>query len=261
MHPIYGRSQRCCACRVAHAEKLQQGRTESYLPKAGFPKTEQFQEVSEIQQYFSNHKLTCLECGHEYRGLQQHINHMHLMSANDYKIKFGIPLSYGLVGCETKELLKVFMTEVNARLTADEIADRVEKMHSLHPHKGGYVSTQPVIKKARSAHVKKLHESPNHISKTISGKTQAPCSECGAMFEVATWSAVTNPCRIKCKKCKAKNRNVFIKEWKKANPDLAKTYGQNYRKRLKAEGRLQEFDKRKWAEKMRRKNLMLEDGK
>ena len=249
IHPVYGRSTRCCACRASRQEKQQHSRTDSYLPKEGFPKADQFTEMEELHRYFSHTKLTCLECGHEFRGLQQHINHMHLMSANDYKRKFGIPLGFGLVGCETKAALAVFMTDVNAELTKDELDARILTMHEANPCTGGIVSTQPVIKKKRIAVAKAMLESPLHVSKTVAGKTQAPCNECGAMFEVAAWSSVTNPCRIKCKSCNAKAHNAYKKVWRSKNPDSVKQYGQTYRERLNENGLLQEFDRKKHAAK------------
>ena len=127
MHPVFGRSTRCCGCRVVHQEEMQNKYTDSYKPVAGYPKPEQFQDESAIHEYFGHHKLTCLECGHAFRGLQQHINHMHLMAADDYKVKFGIPLGYGLVGTETKEKLKVFTTALNASLTSEQMAEKVKK--------------------------------------------------------------------------------------------------------------------------------------
>ncbi len=256
-HP-QGRSKRCCGCRVTHYEKMQNKYTDSYKPVHGYPKPVQFQEESEIHAYFGHYKLTCLECGHEFRGLQQHINHMHLMSADDYKIKFGIPLGYGLVGAETKEKLKDFATKLNASLTSEELAEKVKKMHAANPHKGGIVSTQPVIKKKRQALVRNMYESENHISRTLSGKTLAPCSECGDMHEVAAWSAVTNPCRIKCKQCKTKRASKYRAEWGKQNPDRVKKYKKAYQDRLKAQGLFQEREKKKREAKKQKKIASIE---
>jgi hypothetical protein len=253
MHPIFGRSTRCCGCRVVHHEKTQNKYTDSYKPVYGYPKPDQFQEESEIHEYFGHHKLTCLECGHAFRGLQQHINHMHIMSADDYKVKFGIPLSHGLVGVETKEKLKAFMTESNAKLTSEEMAERVQKMHDANPYAGGVASTQPVIKKKRHTQAKKLIESENHICRTVNGTTLAPCSACGDMFEVSAWSAVTKACQIKCKKCKTKIHYEYSSDWVKRNPDLVKKYQKNYRERLKAKGILQERDKKKREAKKQKK--------
>lgn len=245
MHPVFGRSTRCCGCRVAHYQKMQAKLTDSYTPKAGFPKTQQFQDEPELAEYLSNHKLTCLECGHEFRGLQQHINHRHLMSADEYKVKFGIPLGYGLVGSETKELLKVYQTAANAALTKEELTVRVERMHAAHPRTGGIVSTQPIIKKKRAAVIKKMIASDRHISKTVTGTTFAPCSQCGDVYEAATWSVVTNPCGVKCTKCSTANERLSQARWAKRNPDRVKEYQKNYRERLRAAGVLYEREKRK----------------
>lgn len=256
IHPVYGRSNRCCPCRADHAEKMQHLQTDSYLPIAGFPKVDQFSEIEQIHSYFSNYKLTCLECGHEFRGLQQHINHMHLMSANEYKIKFGIPLGFGLVGCETKDALREHATEMNSKLTDVELSERILKMQNANPNKGGVCSTQPVIKKKRISIAKQMSAATTHISKTINGKTQAPCSECGNIFEVATWSAVTNPCRIKCKKCKDKNKNEYKKKWILTHQDDVKKYQKTYLERLKEKGTLQEHYRKKSVAKIEKQQKL-----
>lgn len=237
LHPLFGRSSKCCSCRVAHAEKLQKARSGSFVPKPGYPKPELFQEMSEIESYFSNEKLTCLECGHTFRGLQQHINHVHLMAASDYKTKFGIPQHFGLVGTETKERLAVYMTGVNASLSEEELRDRILKMHKAHPHKGGSVSTAPVILKKRKEVAKRMSASPLHLSKTVTGKTVAPCSKCGELFPVAAWSAVTNACRIKCMTCKKNDSKQveYSTNWRKKNPEKAKEVNRRYREKMKAE--------------------------
>jgi DNA-directed RNA polymerase subunit RPC12/RpoP len=256
-----GRSNRCCGCRVAHKEKMQNKWTDSYKPVPGYPTPAQFQEESEIIEYFGHYKLTCLECGHAFRGLQQHINHMHLMSAADYKVKFGIPLGYGLVGTGTKEKLQAYAATVTAKLTAEEKDERVRRMRAAHPLTGGIASTQPVIKKKRAATVKKMLASENRINRTVSGTTLAPCSVCGVVYEVAAWSAVTNPCRIQCKKCRNQKAAKAKAEWAKRNPDLVKQYYIDYRARLKAQGVLQELDKKKWQARKQKKLAATETRK
>lgn len=73
------------------------------------------------------------------------------------------------------------------------------------------------------------------------------------MHEVAVWSAVTNPCRIKCKKCNRKKSSERSADWVKRNPDRVKKYQQDYRERLKAKGILQEIDKKKREAKKQKK--------
>jgi hypothetical protein len=185
---------------------------------------------------------------------------MHLMSADDYKVKFGIPLGYGLVGVETKEKLKVFMTELNAKLTSEELAEKVKKMHAANPHTGGIVSMQPVIKKKRQEAGKKLSESEKHICRTVGGTTLAPCSECGDMYVVGAWAAVTNPCRIKCNKCRTKTASECRADWAKKNPDLIKQYQKNYREKLRAKGILQEIDRKKQEARKQKKLAIAANG-
>jgi len=54
----------------------------------------------EVEQYFSGHEIECLECGRWFKGLARHIS-MHMMDADEYKKKHGIPLNRGLVSENT----------------------------------------------------------------------------------------------------------------------------------------------------------------
>ncbi len=74
------------------------------LPPAppGFPWNGKFKEVSELKKYFAQDKLQCLLCGREYGNLGLHITRGHNISHDDYKVRFGIPWTYGLAGQDFK---------------------------------------------------------------------------------------------------------------------------------------------------------------
>lgn len=69
----------------------------------GYPLDIIFSTPSELENYFSEEKITCLECGKKYRQLGGHLL-IHNMTAEDYKDKHGIPWGMGLTGSDTKAL-------------------------------------------------------------------------------------------------------------------------------------------------------------
>lgn len=64
----------------------------------GYPITEKFKCVEEIDAYLSGERVACLICGKEYVALAPHIKRIHNVDAEDYKVRYGIPQSYGLAG-------------------------------------------------------------------------------------------------------------------------------------------------------------------
>ena len=120
LHPVYGRSPRCCACKVAQIETKQRSQTASYEPRPGYPKRDRFQSMQEVEAYFAHEKITCLVCGHDFKGLQQHINHVHLLSAEQYKVDFGIPFGFGLVGTATRDAISAATSKRHSLMTVEE---------------------------------------------------------------------------------------------------------------------------------------------
>jgi len=61
-----------------------------------------FQTKQEVEHYFSGDILTCLICGEKKKSLGTHLFRKHKgISVDDYKIKFGLPHSRGLVSNAT----------------------------------------------------------------------------------------------------------------------------------------------------------------
>jgi len=66
------------------------------LPLVGFPWHGKFMYASQINDYFRGDSIQCLLCGREYKTLGIHVNKMHSMTPDEYKIKYGLPLNRGL---------------------------------------------------------------------------------------------------------------------------------------------------------------------
>jgi hypothetical protein len=66
-------------------------------PLPGYPVKKPFQTMEELQTYFAQDGLPCLLCGRTYLALHLHLNKTHRMALNDYRVRYGIPWTRGLV--------------------------------------------------------------------------------------------------------------------------------------------------------------------
>lgn len=70
----------------------------SAKPLPGFPRNEPFSSMAELRDYFAQDRLVCFLCGRSFVKLSSHVFAVHNMMSDDYKILYGIPVSYGLGG-------------------------------------------------------------------------------------------------------------------------------------------------------------------
>lgn len=73
-----------------------------YKVLPGFPDRRVFKTPEEISEYFSQERITCLECGKKYKTLGVHLKSIHGMEPDEYREAHGIPWTYGLQCPETK---------------------------------------------------------------------------------------------------------------------------------------------------------------
>jgi hypothetical protein len=65
--------------------------------QAGFPWQGQFQTEEEIARYFAGDRIVCLLCGRSLRRVSVHVQKIHGIDEDAYRVRFGLPLSRGLV--------------------------------------------------------------------------------------------------------------------------------------------------------------------
>jgi hypothetical protein len=63
----------------------------------GFPWDGVFKSKQEVHDYLKGDKIQCLLCGKWFKMLATHIVRVHNISVDDYKIKYQIPWTYGLI--------------------------------------------------------------------------------------------------------------------------------------------------------------------
>ena len=74
-----------------------------------------FQTKAEIKAYLGEDRLACLICGMRLTVLPAHLKARHAISADDYRIRFGIPFSYGLAGQAFRRKAQARMLDLRAR--------------------------------------------------------------------------------------------------------------------------------------------------
>jgi predicted transcriptional regulator len=91
----------------------------------GYPDNFKFESADQIKEYLSHDKITCLLCGKDYTTLAVHLSFIHRIPVRDYKIKFGIPIKYGLC---TKEFSNKHSLRMKKRSETEEFKENVKKL-------------------------------------------------------------------------------------------------------------------------------------
>ena len=69
----------------------------------GFPKESIFSTLEEVRAYLAGDRICCLLCGRWFKALTSHLM-LHDTNAAEYKLRYGIPWTYGLDSAETNML-------------------------------------------------------------------------------------------------------------------------------------------------------------
>lgn len=182
-----------------------------------------FETRKEVEEYLSGNTITCLICGEERKRLGgTHLRKGHGLSPDEYKIMFGIPLSYTL---EIPSLL-VMRVEVGKRVyqmnkEALDAGRAMPKSKSRVDRNRG-IKTSLIHKKSLSERVMKMNKSENHISNNRGKLGMTNCAKCGIQIEVALnaihMSCFCPACRIASRraigaKIRAKRSIIRAESW------------------------------------------------
>jgi hypothetical protein len=195
-------------------------------PKPGYPKIVQFQTMEEVEAYLNQDRIDCLLCGRRYKMLNSHVGRMHQMDLREYKIKCGLPLTSGLISASTRERLVELGYKQIEGLTPEEVTARMHKAKAAQTGPpADQIHGSPAILNMRRANLKAAADAGAHIS-LRTAKIPWKCVDCGADVMVGEVFAITNPCRVYCKRCRqlhhlasqekwAAKKGIDIKEWRK----------------------------------------------
>lgn len=82
----------------------------------GFPWDGKFETREQVEKYFSGDKIECLLCGRTMKKLGAHLIRIHGVSDDQYKARYGLPWSRGLVCNETFDRYSKAITEAPERV-------------------------------------------------------------------------------------------------------------------------------------------------
>lgn len=201
-----GLSKKAIAARLNTSPKTIDGLLgKDYSPLPGFPRKEKFETEDELKKYFGEEKVQCLLCGRRYRGLFQHLLKGHGVSLEEYRVMYGIPLEYGLVGEDTRLL----MTEHgNNRYQEDQTKAALSKgyllAHTPYAKQANRnVRAMPVVMANKRAAIMKAVTSPEHLSKKSQTPAMGVCCDCGEPVVTNEMALVTKGDLLLCPKCKS----------------------------------------------------------
>ena len=90
----------------------------------GYPIDRSFETREEVDAYFRQDRLDCLLCGRRFKWISpRHLGCVHNMSTDEYKVKFGLPLSRSLMCEESRaekaEVMSSDLKEPDGKLRGD----------------------------------------------------------------------------------------------------------------------------------------------
>ncbi len=169
-----------------------------------------FKTIEEVKAYYSGDKIECLECGRMFRALGQHLK-THSITPDEYKEKYGLPYTWGLVSQRTKVLMSEIMTH---RLKDPDVKkNAVNNLSSNHHNKRGLCNA---VKNQNRALIKDCTSKSKRIVSTT-------CDRCGAEIKKQIRAIGSN--RVKyCDACSKIRRHERSTAWVHKHE-----YGRKYR--------------------------------
>ena len=114
-----------------------------------------FQTTADIRAYLDEDRLPCLICGRRLTVLAAHLRACHGLTADDYRIRFGIPFSYGLAGRSFRRQARARMLDLRAKgaITGPEPDQAVPRLRSGHRRAG----SSPAVRNDNVAKLMRVH--------------------------------------------------------------------------------------------------------
>lgn len=135
----------------------------------GFPVTEPFHTPEDALAYLDNAKLTCLLCGRELVMLAKHLLDIHAITAEEYKQRYHLPLTRGLVGNATRKVMSQRMRE---RVESGEVAQDMNALQKL-------AARAPRKQSAYKGKVDEDKSEAFHAYNDLIRKQPTACKRCG----------------------------------------------------------------------------------
>lgn len=178
----------CCRCRPKRSKKAR------VLSRTNI-ESNAISSEAQLAEYFDHDELECLICHERHAGLYRHVLMVHGLSTRDYKIHFGIPMTYGLVGKATKAKMQASAEATQTKMRAIGF-DNLEKARAA---RGNTRIAWPTYH--REAQSGKMVNSPNH-PRYAEGLDELICKTCGGAVYLPASVSVALQCSVSCETCK-----------------------------------------------------------
>lgn len=95
-HGLTGNIKHSNGLLTRHKRRSELKNIERRRIKSGFPFNRKLETPEEIVKYYGEFGIVCLMCGKTLKSLGNHVNRIHGLSPDQYKIQYGLPMSRGL---------------------------------------------------------------------------------------------------------------------------------------------------------------------
>jgi predicted transcriptional regulator len=112
------------------ANQLRRRRAARRTVKAGFPVEKPFTCIEDVEAYLAAKRIACLLCGNLFSGLTAHLVAIHDITAEQYKVRYNIPPSLGLLCPESFEKYSAHSSRIAAK-NRDDILLRLKSGREL----------------------------------------------------------------------------------------------------------------------------------
>ncbi|MFO1067973.1 MAG: MucR family transcriptional regulator [Geminicoccaceae bacterium] len=94
---------------------LDAARRREVLP--GYPVLPRAMSIEEVDAYLDSDPIPCLLCGHSFKVLARHLQHIHAMTPDQYRERYGLPYSIGLAAVSSRQRFEELLRQRVARAT------------------------------------------------------------------------------------------------------------------------------------------------
>ena len=133
---------------------------------AGFPKEKAFATLEDVSAYLSGDRICCLLCGRWFKALTSHLV-LHDTNAEEYKLRYGIPWTYGLESEETN----ILHSEAQLAVAPAVLRSRAE------------VARASINGKRRALSDAVIAQRSDRITSFLEAQSFQVCSRCGVEGE------------------------------------------------------------------------------
>ena len=103
--------------------------------RRGFPIKTPFASLDEVDEYLGQPTIACLLCGNEFQQLPRHLRYIHNVTADEYKTRYKIPYTRGLLAAPAYEKAAEVGRQLTKRMGKDHFRLKGLPVANAKPHR------------------------------------------------------------------------------------------------------------------------------